>query len=286
MPKRSGSRRARARAPTRGATASGFVGAARTCRSAPRQGAHGFDSAKAPGVSSSFSGGVRMTKKVGATDSSAPGSKATPPSVRSGTRTAQRPPPIPGAAAKPPPIPGASAKPSPEREGLGKSASSQPARSRPPAALPPRPRAASPTASPLEANQARPATSSDPRSHQIESIGRGLGELHALLATVAAELEALRAAERALSAAGSRKLHELASTLRRAAGQAPSVRPAARPNGPPPIPAFNPSSRPSSRPRAPMRSTMDISEIAELVESMAPPPLEPLPSVDIDDESW
>jgi hypothetical protein len=35
-----------------------------------------------------------------------------------------------------------------------------------------------------------------------------------------------------------------------------------------------------------MRSIMDISEIAELVESMAPPPFEPLPSVDIDDESW
>jgi hypothetical protein len=32
-----------------------------------------------------------------------------------------------------------------------------------------------------------------------------------------------------------------------------------------------------------MLSTMDISEMAELVESMSPPPL---PSVDIDDESW
>ena len=32
-----------------------------------------------------------------------------------------------------------------------------------------------------------------------------------------------------------------------------------------------------------MRSTMDISELAELVESLAPPPLL---DVDIDDEGW
>jgi hypothetical protein len=130
--------------------------------------------------------------------------------------------------------------------------------------------------------------SPEQRSHQIESIGRGLGELHALLAAVADELEALRVAERALTKDGAHKLLELATSLRRAAGQSPSVRPAARPKGPPPIPTTDPSPasrRPSSRPRAPMLSTMDISEIAELVESMAPPPLE-LPSVDIDDESW
>lgn len=225
-----------------------------------------------------------MTKKVGAADSSSSSEKASPPSVRSNTRTAQRPPPIPGVAAKPPPIPGADRQRGAEREGLPKSGAS-PTRSKPPAPLPPRPRAASPDAVP----PARPVASPEQRSHQIESIGRGLGELHALLAAVADELEALRVAERTLTKEGAQKLLELASSLRRAAGQAPSVRPAARPKGPPPIPGTepSPSSRhPSSRPRAPMRSTMDISEIAELIESMAPPPLEPLPSVDIDDESW
>ena len=85
----------------------------------------------------------------------------------------------------------------------------------------------------------------------------------------------LRASEPALSGAGSQKLHDLAAALRQAAGVAPSVRPTAKPKGPPPIP--------STKPRGPMLSTMDISEMAELVESMSPPPL---PSVDIDDESW
>lgn len=241
-----------------------------------------------------------MTKKVGAADSNATSEKASPPSVRSATRTAQRPPPIPppipGVAAKPPPIPGPSPKGAAEREVLAKSGGTPPSRSKPPAPLPPRPHAASPAATAPAPPRARPVASSEQRSHQLESIGRGLGELHTLLASVADELEALRVAERTLTKDGSHKLLELASTLRRAAGQAPSVRPAARrapsvrpaarPKGPPPLPTSDSSPRPSSRPRAPMRSTMDISEMAELVESMAPPPLEPLPSVDIDDESW
>lgn len=196
-----------------------------------------------------------MTKKTGLTDSSALQPKASPPSVRSGTRTAQKPPPIPGVAQKPPPIPGVP---------LPLSASS--------ARTPPRP--ASPSSSPAAPPRIRQATA-EQRSHQIETIGRGLGELHALLATIAAELEALRAHERGLSGEGSQKLHELAAALRHAAGAPASVRPAARPKGPPPIP--------TAKPRGPMLSTMDISEMAELVESMSPPPL---PSVDIEDESW
>jgi len=199
-----------------------------------------------------------MTKKTGPTDSSEPHPKASPPSVRSGTRTAQKPPPIPGVAQKPPPIPGVPLPPSVSS-----------------ALKPPRPpRPASPSSSPGAPPRARQVTS-DQRTHQIETIGRGLGELHALLAAIAAELEALRAHERGLSGAGSQKLHELAAALRQAAGAPNPVRPTARPKGPPPIP--------TAKPRGPMLSTMDISEMAELVESMSPPPL---PSVDIDDESW
>jgi hypothetical protein len=217
-----------------------------------------------------------MTKKTGATDGSESHPKVSPPSVRAGSRTAQKPPPIPGAANKPPPIPGlpssASTAPQPPRP-LPSSASTAP---QPPHAPQP-PRAtspASPPSSPVAPPRARQATL-EQRSQQIETIGRGLGELHALVAAIAAELDTLRATERALSGAGSQKLHDLAVALRQAAGVAPSVRPTVRPKGPPPIP--------SARPRGPMLSTMDISEMAELVESMAPPPL---PSVDIDEESW
>ena len=205
-----------------------------------------------------------MTKKTGPNDGSEPHPKASPPSVRSGTRTAQKPPPIPGVAQKPPPIPGVP---------LPLSASSALKPPRPPRPPSPSSSPSSPS-SPVAPPKARQATA-EQRSHQIETIGRGLGELHALLATIAAELEALRAHERGLSGEGSQKLHELAAALRHAAGAPASVRPAARPKGPPPIP--------TAKPRGPMLSTMDISEMAELVESMSPPPL---PSVDIDDESW
>lgn len=191
-----------------------------------------------------------MTKKSGAGDTTTESKRKTsPPPLRSGTRTAQKPPPLPPQVAAPRPSPASSVSTGPASSG---------------------------TAPP-----SRRTPAADERAVQLDSIGRGLGELRALVASVAADIDALRTKEPGLSREGVLALGELATKLRQAAGAPslprPGVRaPAVPRGGPPPIPH-------TTAPRETMRSTMDISELAELVESLAPPPLL---DVDIDDEGW
>lgn len=173
-------------------------------------------------------------------------------------------------AAVPPPIPGAQtpkvAAPLPPRPGprapLAPQTTRMPAVPAPP---PPTPPKRTPSAHPT---RAMPAV--DDRVLQIDALGKSLGELKELVANVALELEKLERGEPGLSARGKLSVGELAAALRKAAG-------VPAPKGPPPIPSalkHNTSLMPPA---------LDISEMAELVESLSPPPL---PQVSSDDEDW
>lgn len=182
--------------------------------------------------------------------------KTAPPAARGGanlTKPALGPQPT-AVAKKPPPIP---AVPATNRHGI--------------------PRPATPVAEPrASAPPSRRAPGlTEERAHQLESIGRGLAELRELVAGVASSLDALREKERGLSPEGAEQLAEISSKLRLSAGGPPS-----RKGGPPPIPS---GGRGLDTNRC---SAMDISEIAELVESLAPPPLPEIDVEDVEDASW
>ncbi len=184
--------------------------------------------------------------------------------LRSSARTAAKPPPIPGV--KPPPIPGVRPPPIP-----GAKAPSGPSSSRAPAST--RPGQASRPPSSSSPGRAPPRPSTRPsveRAVAIESLGLSLAELKTLVATIAADVDRVRSLEGGLSEAGREALADIALRLRGAVG-------VPTPKGPPPLPAS--PAAPKTRPVA--LSTLDISEMAELVDSLAPPPL---PEIVVDDE--
>jgi len=106
----------------------------------------------------------------------------------------------------------------------------------------------------------------------LEALAQSLAELKALVGAIAADVDRVRGGERGLSAEGESALSDIAVRLRRAVGVA------VRNTAPPPA---------NTRPRA--LSILDISEMAELVDSLAPPPLEGAaadePEIVVDD-SW
>ncbi|MBL9112650.1 MAG: hypothetical protein JNM74_25415 [Myxococcales bacterium] len=170
----------------------------------------------------------------------------------------------------PPPIPGASlpkvSPPAPPRPGARAPAPPQTTRM---PAVPAPPAPASSRRSP-SAHPTRSMPAVDDRVLQIDALGKSLGELKELVANVALELEKLARGEPGLTPGGKASVGELALALRKAAG-------VPAPKGPPPIPSalkHNTSLMPPA---------LDISEMAELVESLSPPPI---PQVPIDDEGW
>lgn len=166
---------------------------------------------------------------------SAPGAPTHP----SGTRAA---------AAKPPPIPGASlpaipsAAPAPDLRAGAKTDKRGPAT----ADGAPRPSLGVDRAVGIDRSA-------------LDTLAQSLSELKALVTTIAHEVDRVRASERGLSEDGESALADIALRLRGALGG--PLR-----KGPPPIP--------SATPRAVTLSTLDISEMAELVESLAPPSLD------------
>ncbi|MFO0640183.1 MAG: hypothetical protein U0183_13275 [Polyangiaceae bacterium] len=201
-----------------------------------------------------------MTKKTERPGSAPPPKRKTSP-PGSGAR-----------AVVPPPIPGASlpkvAPPAPPRPGARAPAPAQTTRM-PAVPAPPAPAPASSRRSP-SAHPTRSMPAVDDRVLQIDALGKSLGELKELVANVALELEKLARGEPGLTPGGTATVGELALALRKAAG-------VPAPKGPPPIPSVlkhNTSLMPPA---------LDISEMAELVESLSPPPIPQVPS---DDEGW
>lgn len=199
-----------------------------------------------------------MTKKTERPASTPePKRKTSPPG--SGAR-AVVPPPIPGVPT-PKVTPPAPPRPAP-RAPTAPQTTRMPAVPAPAAPAPPR---RSPSAHPT---RAMPAI--DDRVVQIDSLGKSLGELKELVANAALALERLGRGEPGMSPQGQALVSELAQALRKASG-------VPAPKGPPPIPSamkHNTSLMPPA---------LDIGEMAELVESLSPPPL---PQVSSDDEGW
>jgi chromosome segregation ATPase len=117
----------------------------------------------------------------------------------------------------------------------------------------------------LEADQGRPSRTPTRRSaapatvgEQVDNTLTQLGELRDLLAAASADLSSLHSDEIALAARRSRVLSQACTLLARAIGESGY--------GPPPIPKVEYGETHFS-----IKPVMDITEVAELIESLRPP---------------
>jgi hypothetical protein len=111
----------------------------------------------------------------------------------------------------------------------------------------------------------RPQTpSTPPRSDIVEQMLRRMTSLRETLASTASELSQLHADEVELAARRTRVLGDACAVLSRAVGESGQA--------PPPLPLVVASPSAALEARLSMRPVVDISEVAELIHSLRPPP--------------